>query len=137
MLRHGPDTDTPFGAPPGSGTFAPVSFFESAARPAVSAIPVIAAPAWPPGVFSVVGGEADPCILPCPTSDAALAAALAAAAAAGGGTVVLPRGRFYLAQPVVVPPNTVLAGSGAGGGAAEGGAWRLPQLPLPPSQALR
>lgn len=107
---YGADTDPAAGA--GAGTFVDSVFFESAARPAVGTIPVQAPKAWPPGVFPVTA-TADPCILPCPTSDDGLDAALAAAAAAGGGTVALGPGRFFLTRPVVVPPNTVLTGAGA------------------------
>jgi hypothetical protein len=104
---HGPDNDA--NAPAGSGTFTSAAFFESAFRPDAATISVQAPKRLPPGVF-VVTQPADPCILPCQTSDESLAVALAAAAAAGGGTVFFPCGRYYLSQPIVVPPNTVLAG---------------------------
>jgi hypothetical protein len=107
---HGADSDA--AAPAGAGAFVPSVFFESAARPAVGTIAVQPPKAWPPREFPVTA-NADPCVLPCPTSDDGLDAGLAAAAAAGGGVVRLGPGRFYLSRPVVVPPNTLLAGSGA------------------------
>lgn len=111
-VANGYGADSDASAPPGSGAFVPSVFFESAARPAVGTIPVQPPKAWPPREFAVTA-NADPCVLPCPTSDDGLAAGLAAAAAAGGGVVRLGPGRFYLARPVVLPPNTLLAGSGA------------------------
>ena len=107
----GADTDGGGGGGAGAGAFVPVAFFESAARPAVASIQVLAPRAWPPGVF-LVDTPADPCSpLPCPTSDASLARALAQAQAAGGGTVLFPRGAYFLTAPVALPPNTVLAGT--------------------------
>jgi hypothetical protein len=114
-VANGAGEDTDPAAPPGAGTFAPLSFFESVARPRVETISVLPPPAWPPGVFPV-DTPSDPCSpspLPCPTSDASLQRALAQAQAAGGGTVLLPRGSYFLTQPVALPPNTVIAGAGA------------------------
>lgn len=125
-IANGFGEDSDAGAPPGSGTFVASTFFESAARPAVGTIPVQPAKAWPPAVFPV-NATADPCILPCPTSDAGLAEALAAAAAAGGGTVLLSPGRYFLAQPLVLPPNTLLAGAGAARTSIWFAEWDAPQ----------
>lgn len=130
---RGADTD---GAAGGHGAFVPVVFFESSERPAVSTVVVQAPKAWPPGVFDVVGGEADPCQLPCPTSDAALATALAAAAAAGGGTVRLPLGRYFLTQALSLPPNTLLSGAGAGSTAVWFAEWNKTTAPAAPLLAL-
>jgi hypothetical protein len=118
------------------GAFVPVAFFESASRPSVATIVVQAPKAWPPGVFDVVGGNADPCTLPCPTSDAAVAAALGAAAAAGGGTVRLPLGRFFLSAPLVLPPNTLLLGAGMGSTAVWFAEWNKTTAPAAPLLAL-
>ena len=116
-VSNGFGADSDAAAPPGAGTFVASTFFESASRPRVGSIPVQPPKAWPRGVFPVAS-TADPCILPCPTSDAGLQAALDAAAVAGGGTVLLARGRFYLTRPVVLPPNTLLAGAEDGGASA-------------------
>lgn len=112
-VANGGGGDSDAAAPPNSGTFVASDYFESATKPSVTTISVLAPRAWPQGVF-VVDEASDPCSpLPCHTSDASLARALAAASAAGGGTVSFPRGAYFLTVPVVVPPNTVLSGAGA------------------------
>ncbi len=118
------------------GSFVPVVFFESSARPAVSTIVVQPSKAWPAGFFDVVDGAADPCILPCPTSDAAFESALTMAAAAGGGTVRLPLGRFFLTAPLSFPPNTRLVGAGTGSTAVWFSEWNKSTAPTIPLLSL-
>ena len=129
----GSDTDA---ARPGAGAFVPVGFFESAARPNVTSIRVLAPRAWPPGEWAV-DTPTDPCSpLPCPTSDAALARALALAQAAGGGTVRFPRGAYFLTQPVALPPNTLLAGTGREEVAVWFAEWNVTSAPKEPLFSL-
>ena len=134
-VANGAGADTDGGAP-GAGAWAPVEYFESAARPAVGSIAVLAPRAWPRGAF-VVDTPSDPCSpLPCPTSDAALARALAQAQAAGGGTVLFPRGAYFLTAPVALPPTTVLAGSSREEVAVWFTEWNLTSAPKGPLFSL-